>query len=159
LYQEFLTGNYTKQKNLKLTIARLGHIYGPGEEAYQKLIPTVFNKIIKKEVIEIFGNENDLRSFLYVEDACTVIANLAKDEFAPELINVVSSQAITIKKIVEQIISITESNTTIQHNESKKIPPRSLTFDNTLMQKYLSTETTFEEGIKKEWQYLKKKYA
>lgn len=159
-YQEHLIANFCKANKIEYTIARLGHIYGPGEEAYQKLIPTVFAKILNKQPIEIFGDINDLRSFLYVKDATSVITNLVNTSKIPEIINIVSSKPETIKKIVEQIVSLTESNAEILINKQAQVQTRSLSFDNTLMREYLiGDETTLEDGLKMEWNYLKSKYA
>ncbi|MCZ8021385.1 MAG: NAD(P)-dependent oxidoreductase [Cyclobacteriaceae bacterium] len=160
LYQEHVVRQFCKANKIAYTIARLGHIYGPGEEAYQKLIPTVFQRIIQQQPIEIFGNEEDLRSFLYVEDACSVISNLLHTTALPELINVVSETSISIKKIIETILFVTGSNVSIVKSENKQVPLRSLSFENTLMRKYLmKEETSLTEGLQQEWNYLKSKYA
>lgn len=160
LYQEQIIKQFCNAKNLTYCIARIGHVYGPGEEAYQKLIPTIFQKIIRQEPIEIFGNSADLRSFLYVEDVCLAISKLVNLKEAPELINIVSGNSISIKKIVEEILSITKSKIPVIEKDIKNFPTRSLSFDNTLMRKYLlEKEISIKEGLQQEWNYLKNKYA
>ena len=44
---------------------RIGHVYGPGEEKYQKLIPNTIRKILSDEPVELYGTGEDLRT-LYI---------------------------------------------------------------------------------------------
>jgi hypothetical protein len=55
---------------------------------------------------------------------------------------------------------VTGSNVSIVKSENKQVPLRSLSFENTLMRKYLmKEETSLTEGLQQEWNYLKSKYA
>lgn len=50
-------------------VLRYGHIYGPGEEAYSKLIPQTIRTLLKGETSVIYGDGSAARDYLYVEDA------------------------------------------------------------------------------------------
>jgi UDP-glucose 4-epimerase len=50
-------------------ILRYGHIYGPGEQAYRKLIPEVIRRLLQGEPPVVYGDGSAERDYLYVGDA------------------------------------------------------------------------------------------
>ena len=155
LYGEKMITNWADTEDKICQILRVGHVYGPGEEAYSKIIPTVMKKIINKKAVEIWGTGNELRSFIYIDDLIKAIVKSIELEEFIEPINLVSANSISIKELVEKIFQI--SNNTIN---LKMIPtsgtPRSLSFDNKKMRQYLlSSETPLDTGLNAEWLYMK----
>jgi len=55
-------------RKIPFSILRLSHVYGPGEAAYEKMIPISLRKALAGEPIEVFGNGQDERDFVYVGD-------------------------------------------------------------------------------------------
>ena len=50
LYGEAMISKWAISKNITYQILRIGHVYGPGEEFFKKIIPITIKKILKKEV-------------------------------------------------------------------------------------------------------------
>jgi dTDP-glucose 4,6-dehydratase len=61
--------------NLDYTIVRAANNYGPSQH-FEKFLPTVISKAIKKESIPIYGNGKNIREWLWVEDFCAGITKV-----------------------------------------------------------------------------------
>ena len=156
LYSEKLVETFCKQKGINYQILRIGHVYGPNEEKYQKVIPIMIKKILSGETIEIFGSGNDIRSFIYIEDVVNAIINAIDINQNCELINIVGGQQITINELAKLLIHISKSNNSILINDTINYVPRNFIFDNTLMKKYLlNKETELVIGLTNEFNYMK----
>jgi nucleoside-diphosphate-sugar epimerase len=137
-------------------ILRLGHIYGPGEENYKKLIPETIKKIINNQMPVIYSDGSEKRSFLYIDDCCRMIIKALEMKKYVDPINVVSKKTNTVKDIVEMIIDISKKNIScIVQNQN--IDTKDLVFSNTKMEKYLYSEKiALFNGLTKEYEYFSK---
>lgn len=157
LYCEEMVKNWGNQNNKLTQILRIGHVYGPGEEVYRKLIPITISKILENKSIEIWGSGEEKRSFIYIKDAVKAILNSIKLEEDFGIINITSSTSVTVKELVKQIIKITKPNHKIEYIASNHTS-RDLVFDNSKMKKYLLSEfTSIEEGLSNEINFMKNK--
>lgn len=89
-------------------ILRYGHIYGPGEEAYAKLIPQAIRSLKRGQPPVLWGDGSSLRDYLYVTDAVEATIRAAVGEFSLTPINVVRGQSVPIRDVVECLCSFTE---------------------------------------------------
>jgi nucleoside-diphosphate-sugar epimerase len=135
-------------------VLRIGHTFGPGEEAYQKIIPQTMKQLMNGESPKIWGTGNDLRSFIYIDDVVDAILNAVVTNENLPAINIVGKNAIAIKDLVKLIVEISQKNTNLEFL-SNNVPQRDLLFDNSLMVSLLGAEKiTLREGLKAEWNYL-----
>jgi nucleoside-diphosphate-sugar epimerase len=156
LYCEKLLTSWGEQNKVEIQILRVGHVYGPGEEAYGKIIPAVFKKIKRNENIEIWGTGKEKRAFIYVDDLVKAIANSIPLVKPLGVVNLVSDQSIAIADLVQKMISITGSQSKIVY-KTNTAPPRDLIFNNSLMKSaLLKEETPLAEGLLTEWQYTQR---
>lgn len=156
LYCEKIVSSYANQNNISHINLRLGHIFGIGEEAYQKIIPITIKKVLKAEPVEIYGDGLAVRSFLSVQDVVTSIINAVEKKIEVPVINVVSENAITINDLVKKINSYSDTPSEIKYIKSE-IPNKNFVFDATLLKKYLlPEETAFDVVLKEEFNYMKK---
>lgn len=67
---EYFILSWTTQFATAATILRPSNVYGPGQAARQGfgIIPTAFNKIIKDEALEVWGDGSAVRDYLYIDD-------------------------------------------------------------------------------------------
>lgn len=153
-YCEKMIQAYFSNTSVIHPILRIGHVYGEGEEVYQKVMPTMIRQVISGENITIYGSGQARRTFIYVKDVADAI--LASLELADSsVINVVGSESISINQLAEQIRTSCSSNSVIQHLPSV-IPEYDLLFDNTLLrEKLLPNLTPFSEGLASEITYMK----
>lgn len=155
LYGEHLIRSWGSAEDRTVQILRIGHVYGPGEEAYQKIIPVVMRKIIAGEEIEIFGTGDELRSFIYIGDVVRAIINSIDLTHHAGAVNLVGGLAISIKELVNKIISISGKNSQFKVIATNT-PGRNFIFDNRKMKdQLLPLETSLEQGLLEEWSYMK----
>jgi UDP-glucose 4-epimerase len=156
VYCEKMIVSWAKQNRILPQILRIGHVYGPGEEQYQKVIPVMIKKILNNEPIQIFGSGMDIRSFIYIEDVIqAIIKSIDLDSFQGP-INIVGGNQISIKKLAQILIKNAKSNTVVEFIETINANHRNFIFDNSKMKKYLlNHETDLVLGLKREYNYMK----
>ena len=69
LFCEVLVRQSCRGHGSSCAILRYGHIYGPGEEAYRKVIPQAIRAVLEGESPVVYGDGSAMRDFLYVDDA------------------------------------------------------------------------------------------
>lgn len=137
---------------------RIGHVYGPGEEGYKKILPVAIRKIIKGEPIELWGDGMEKRSFIYIDDVVDSIVNALIAPVKNVVINVVSGNSITINDLISKLIKISGSDVAVCRIPSVN-EKRDLVFNNKfLLSTLLEKEKELDFGILKELEHMKKIY-
>lgn len=148
LFCESLISVWAAERGCNYSILRYGHIYGPGEVQYEKLIPMTIRNLLAGQAPVIYGDGSALRDYLYVSDAveATIRAALAEGNIKP--VNIVRGESVTLKEIVQLLIRLADSNKEIDFLFDKP-NGSSLRFDNGLMVKLLGNwpMTALEEGL------------
>ena len=121
----FLSKSYKDQYGLKSINLMFPSIYGPGDsvDPYKThamngiIIRALKNKIIKKDIFEIWGSGRPVRNWLYIDDAINSIILSIKTNLINEFpINVVNDKAISINEIVNHVINKIDKNMKIRKN-------------------------------------------
>lgn len=158
LYCEAMVKAFTEQRNINCINLRIGHVYGPGEEKYKKVLPIGMKNILEGKPLELWGEGNDLRSFIFIQDVVQAIINSLEVSVQTMDINVVSGVSVSIKELLEKMIEVSGENIKINKRESN-YEKRDLVFDNSLLlSTILEKETDLLEGLKIEYKYMKDKY-
>lgn len=155
LYCEKLCSVWAEQYNISCQILRIGHVYGPGEEKYHKLIPLTMHRLCNGEKLQLFSDGNEIRSFIYIDDVVNAILKSILLRENPGIINIVGSKHISIKDLLEKILSISQSKAIIERIITTN-KQRDLIFDNSKMKEFLiNPQIDLDEGLKIEWEYMK----
>lgn len=157
-FNEKLVKYYADERGIKHFNLRIGHVYGPGEEKYKKVLPNAIRNVLLNTPIELWGDGSDLRSFIFIDDVVETVINALNTTSDISDINVVSANSISIKDLLTKIIEISGKNLEILQKPSTH-KKRDLVFDNTiLISNLLKNETDLTEGLKIEYEYMKKLY-
>ena len=154
IYSEKMITAFAESRGIIGQILRIGHVYGSGEEKYEKLIPETMKRILADEAVDIWGDGTELRSFIYIDDVVKAIINsiYLSQQVGP--INVVSENSLSIEKVVKGIIEISGAQVKVNYLPRKGLA-RNLKFDTQKMKRFLlSTETDMRTGLKIEWNYM-----
>lgn len=155
LYCERMVSLYTAKRGIGNQVLRIGHVYGPGEEKYAKVLPRAIKSIVSGKDVELWGEGNELRSFIYIEDVVTAILNAVELNEQPGVINVVSGNSTSIRDLLEKLINIGGRDTAIVRREFSGVT-RDLVFDNAKIKKYLlPEEIDFTMGLEAEFKHMK----
>lgn len=153
LYGEKMIIEWVNKRNKIFEILRIGHVYGPGEEAYQKIIPITIKKILKNETLQIWGTGNEIRSFIYIDDVIKAISESILS-LKSNIINIVGSQQITINELVNTLLTISNVKLNIEILPQLE-KGKDYIFDNSKMkQLLLPEELPLLEGLEKEFYYM-----
>jgi nucleoside-diphosphate-sugar epimerase len=158
LFCEHLVKAYARQCNCGYAILRYGHIYGPGEEAYAKIIPQAIKSLLRNESPVIYGDGSVKRDFLFVGDAveATIRAAAGKHR-STEAVNIVSGDSKTIREYVVMLVGLIGYRGEIKYLLDKPAG-RSLKFSNDRMFDVLGRWglCPLEEGMRQEISYFEK---
>jgi len=158
LFCEHLIRTYAQQHECySYAILRYGHIFGPGEEAYGKLIPQTIRQLLEGKSPLLYGDGRTERDFLYVDDAIEATLQAAvNDELRLGPVNIVRGISKSILQIVELLIEITGFPGKIQFMP-EKLAGYSLRMDNSKMCQILGSWdfVSLEQGLKEEIKYFK----
>jgi UDP-glucose 4-epimerase len=155
LYVEKMVTAWANANDKVHQILRVGHVYGPGEEAYQKIIPVTIKKLLQNQPPQIWGTGNEVRSFIYIKDIVNAILQALKLNGHAGVINLVSSQTITVSALVNKLIAISGKTVSAEILPADA-PGRDFIFDNTKMKQILlADETALDTGLAAEWAYFK----
>lgn len=154
LYGEKMILSWAKENNKLAQILRIGHVYGEGEEQYQKLIPLTINNILRNQPVRRFGNGNEIRSFIYIQDVVNcILKSVHLNEFPGE-INVAGKESISINALLDKLIQLSNKNISIEQISSSA-KSRDLIFDTTKMETCLQKESyRLDTGLQREWNYM-----
>jgi len=155
LFSERLLKKFSEKVNYDLTILRIGHVFGPGERAFEKVIPSMMRSSLDRGELEVFGSGYEHRSFLFVKDLVGMVSQLIHRAVAPKLINIVGSESISIRELAEVISEITPNGSAITFTSELDTPKDQL-FDKSLMLGFFAEkQTPLKEALREALDSLK----
>ena len=112
LMSEHVVENYCGRNNIAFDILRIGHVYGNGDDVYQKVFPNMVRAIKSGNVFRWNGNTKQSLNLIYVDDLISILAQLIDSERGMGVLNIVSSTNVR----VEELIEILEEETNLKLN-------------------------------------------
>lgn len=159
---DLLVMAYYRTYGLPVTISRCSNNYGPYHFP-EKLIPIMIANALADKPLPVYGNGENVRDWLYVEDHCRAIDLIIHNGKVGEVYNVGGhneKRNIDIVRIICQELGKPES--LIVHVEDRKGHDRRYAIDPAKIHRELGwlPETKFEDGIKKtiKWYLEHKKW-
>jgi UDP-glucose 4-epimerase len=137
LFAEEALRFWCDQQAAGFAILRLGHIFGPGEERFAKLIPATIRQLLAGEAPVLYGGGEALRDYLYVDDVVEALLRAAVcDAAAGATINIVRGDSVAIREVVSVLAALTGFEGEIRREEHLPAGP-SFRFDNSRMRELL----------------------
>ena len=161
LYSERLFLAYKKNFDMDIKIARYHNIYGPFgtyDGGREKAPAAICRKVALAEKggeIEIWGDGEQTRSFLYIDECIKATRLLVNSEYTGPY-NIGSEEMVTINELVSVASKISKNNVTIKHIDGP-LGVRGRNSDNDLIRKDLGWDnsTTLQEGLTKTYNWIK----
>lgn len=115
LMDEFLALAYTKEKNSPTIVTRLFNTVGPKQSGrYGMVVPRFIASAKANQPIEVYGTGDQTRCFCFVGDTVEALVRLARTPAAiGEVVNIGSTEEISIRQLGERIIQQLGSQSTI----------------------------------------------
>ncbi|MDP1689551.1 MAG: NAD-dependent epimerase/dehydratase family protein [bacterium] len=131
--------------------------YGPGEwhKGEHSSVPYLLAKAITKgEAPIIFGDGNQIRDFVFIEDIINAILMLGEKAVEP-VVNVGTGTAYSFNKVVETINEILGTNIKATYIPRPNLYLEVTTADTTIFSKYYATQTSLKDGLTKTIESIK----
>ncbi len=155
LYCERMIKIWGDKNNVDIQILRIGHVYGPGEEKYRKIIPVTMERLLNSLAPQVWGTGTEIRSFIFITDVTNAIMKAMELRHYSGPINIVSGNKISIYDLILLIQDIAKNSQPIEFHELNK-PSRNLYFDNSKMKDLLCDEmVSLNTGLTLEWNHMK----
>lgn len=112
---EYLAAHYRSLLGNKIVVLRPSNVYGPGDKLENgRLIPSVIESCLNEEPIDIWGDGQQQRSFLYVRDLTRAICYIIGDKDPPSEINISGKTDSVIFDVVSTIVRLTGSSSDVR---------------------------------------------
>lgn len=100
---DFLVQAYHRTFGLNTTISRCSNNYGPYHFP-EKLIPLMISRALNNESLPVYGNGENVRDWLHVEDHCSAIDLIIHKGKSGEIYNVGGHNEMTNLEVVKTIL-------------------------------------------------------
>lgn len=147
------------QANAKMLIARISNPYGPGQDFTKGVgfIDAVVKKALAGETVEIWGEGNVVRDYIYIDDLCRMLFDLSKYEGEEVIFNLSSGKGVSQNEIIEIVRKLNGSIRSV-YKASRSVDVESIILDNTKICNISNGKLTeIKDGIKKYYDLLKAK--
>ncbi len=125
--------NKIKNSNLEILVVRPSNLYGPYDKFSReksKVIAALIRKFNDKSLpIEIWGDGNDIKDFLYINDFCDALLHVYKNFKGLEIMNICSGKSIKLKTIINYLtkyFGLTKADLKYNINMPSMIPLRKM---------------------------------
>ncbi len=160
-FAEAAVATYSRSYGLKTKIVRIFNTYGPRMQLNDGRVVTNFIvQALRNENITIYGDGSQTRSFSYVEDTVAgIISLMNSNEY--DVFNIGNPNEMTVGKLAEKIIELTDSTSEIKYLELPNDDPKQRKPDITKAKTKLNWEpkVDLEEGLTKTITWVEKQLS
>jgi GDP-D-mannose 3', 5'-epimerase len=145
LFAEELCRYYKKDHKLETRIVRFHNVYGPlgTYEGGKEKAPAAISRKVALATdggpIEVWGDGEQTRSFMYVDDCVEGLLRLMASDYS-EPLNLGTDELVTINQLIDMVSAVANKKLSKQHDLSKPQGVRGRNSDNTLLNRVLGWE-------------------
>lgn len=158
LFSERLYLAYNRNYNIPVRIARYHNIYGPmgtWKGGKEKAPAAICRKVITEDkYVEVWGDGEQTRSFLYIDDCIDATRLLMQSDFTGP-VNIGSEEMVTINSLVQYAMSVRNKKLDIVHVPGP-LGVRGRNSHNRLIEEKLGWKPKYslQEGISKTYNWI-----
>ncbi|MBI2647643.1 GDP-mannose 4,6-dehydratase [Candidatus Woesearchaeota archaeon] len=160
LAADSLAISYYEAFGMDITIPRPFNNYGPrqNDKSYAGVIPLTIKRILKNKSPVIYGDGNQTRDFIFVEDTVRAIIDIyVLNNTRGKIINIATGKEISVKKLVSLIMEQMNCKLKIRYQVVRPGDVRRHKADISLAKKLINfkVNTDFHLGLRKTIEYFK----
>lgn len=158
LFSERLWLSYNRAGHFDVRICRYHNIYGPygtWQGGKEKAPAAMIRKAIQaKDTMEVWGDGQQTRSFLYIDDCIRMTLELMRGDIVGPL-NIGSEEMIKINDLAKMAIDITEKRVKIENIEGP-LGVRGRNSDNKLFESFFGPQhlTPLRDGMEETYEWI-----
>lgn len=169
LISEMFCQEYWAERGLKTFIARFHNVYGPHgtwDGGREKAPAAICRKVVEAldqgtDRIDIWGDGNQTRSFMYIADCVKGIDMIMHcDDLTATPINLGSSELVSINELVSKVERIAGITLKRQYDLTAPRGVGGRNSDNTFIEQVLKWEpnTSLDTGLRHTYEWIKEQY-
>lgn len=144
--------------HLDYTIIRPSNPFGSRQNPFgiQGAIPVFLGKIFRKETIQIWGNGNIVRDFIYVADLVDAFYRAIISNTKSHIFNVGSGKGHSLNNLLEILETVTQRDVLVNFVKARTYDVPEIYLDITRAKEELKWEPhiSIEEGIRVTWEFI-----
>ena len=163
LFSERMCRHFSEDFGIETKVARYHNVYGPFgtyDGGREKAPAAICRKIAQAKIsgsneIEIWGDGNQTRSFMYIDD-CVKGTQMIMNNESSEPVNLGSEEMVSINQLVSITEEIAEIKVNRRYNLNAPQGVRGRTSDNTMMRQIHNWEpsTSLLSGLSKTFEWI-----
>ena len=115
---------YHKTFGIETAALRFGNVYGPRSNRKSSVVAKFIRQALKGEILEIYGDGNQTRDFIFIDDLLEAIMLVyAKEKIGGEIFQIATNAETTVNKMANQLVKIMEAkglkNLRVLHAEAR----------------------------------------
>ena len=149
---------FNTQMHSKMLIARISNPYGPGQDFNKGVgfIDAAIKKAMLGDVLEIWGNGDTVRDYIYIDDVCEMLYSLIDYSGEEEVFNI-SSGIGTSQNDIINIVEDKIRKINIIYKDRRSVDVNKIILDNSKISNVCDIKLiSLENGIEKTIDHLKK---
>jgi UDP-glucose 4-epimerase len=162
LCEEKLCLTYAKLYAIEVVCLRYFNVYGPNQrfDAYGNAIPIFVFHMLRNEPIKIYGDGEQTRDFVHVDDVVQANIKAADAKGINGAFNIASGKQVTINRLVEMITKNNSNAIKIEHGPERSGDVRHSLADNSLAHQKINytPSVDLERGIEEYVEWARKIY-
>lgn len=143
---------YLILSDINYIICRFSNVYGPRQTPHGEagVVSIFMDNAINNKDLNIFGDGNQTRDFIYVEDIAKIFLFFIEKNISNEILNISTNNSISINKLANIIINISKSNIKINYLDKRDGDIDNSILNNTKLLNLININfTTIDEGLRK----------
>ena len=166
LFSEELCHYFRKDHGLETRIVRFHNVYGPlgtydgGKEKAPAAVSRKVASARDGDEIEVWGDGQQTRSFMYVDDCVEGLTRLMNSDYC-EALNLGTDELISVDGLVELVCRIAGKRLRLRHDLTKPQGVRGRNSDNSRLREVLNWEpkTSLEQGLPVTYRWIESQVA
>ncbi|EKD71149.1 MAG: hypothetical protein ACD_46C00263G0008 [uncultured bacterium] len=121
LYAEKVSLSYADLYDMDVVCLRYFNVYGPHQrfDAYGNVIPIFTFKLLRGETLSVYGDGEQTRDFVNVNDIVQANIKAAKTDGLTGVFNIASGTQITINQLIGELITVSEISPAIKYKNPR----------------------------------------
>lgn len=156
--------SFHQQTGIAVTVIRPSNLYGMGQPLKKGfgIIPTIFNNVINSQTLNIWGNGNTVRDYLYINDfidLCLLITQEKASEKSYRIFNAGSGHGLSINQLCDTIELVTQQTVKREYLEPRHIDVARIVLNSDLAKQTFNWQavTTIKQGLQNTWKSINEK--
>jgi UDP-glucose 4-epimerase len=152
---------YYRTCGVETVALRFGNVYGPGSNHKNSVIAKFIKQAMGGETLEIYGDGNQTRDFIYIDDLISAIRSaVTTSHIGGEIFQIGTNRERTVAELVEKLLPILAQagikDVDVRHGPPRKGDVRRNFSDTSKARKLLGwqAQMKLETGLERTWEWF-----